>query len=213
MNREDASALAAEYVLGLLDDDALAQAETLRQSDADFSAAIMMWEMRLMPIAEAVPLVTPPARLWDRINAATQPSPPHASKKLGWRGVFIGAGFAAACMAVFFWRGHTPETRELASLASTGGGTFIVSETAEKTMIVDAKDITLPAGKTAELWMILPGHAPLAAGLLADGQRLSASVPAGVSNVVLAVSLEPAGGSPTGGPTGPIIAEGKITNL
>jgi anti-sigma-K factor RskA len=34
-----------------------------------------------------------------------------------------------------------------------------------------------------------------------------------VSSAVLAVSLEPPGGSPTGAPTGPVIATGKLTNL
>ena len=34
-----------------------------------------------------------------------------------------------------------------------------------------------------------------------------------VSNAVLAVSLEPPGGSPTGAPTGPVIATGKLTSL
>ncbi|MGE5773603.1 MAG: hypothetical protein ACM3Z4_16505 [Hyphomicrobiales bacterium] len=33
------------------------------------------------------------------------------------------------------------------------------------------------------------------------------------SNAVLAVSLEPPGGSTTGLPTGPVIGTGKLTNL
>jgi anti-sigma-K factor RskA len=33
------------------------------------------------------------------------------------------------------------------------------------------------------------------------------------SNAVLAVSLEPPGGSPTGQPTGPVIANGKLASL
>jgi len=33
------------------------------------------------------------------------------------------------------------------------------------------------------------------------------------NNAVLAVSLEPLGGSPTGQPTGPVIATGKLTSL
>jgi anti-sigma-K factor RskA len=32
-------------------------------------------------------------------------------------------------------------------------------------------------------------------------------------DATLAVSLEPPGGSPTGQPTGPVIASGKLTNL
>ena len=34
-----------------------------------------------------------------------------------------------------------------------------------------------------------------------------------MSNAVLAVSLEPPGGSPTGLPTGPVIGTGKLTSL
>jgi anti-sigma-K factor RskA len=34
-----------------------------------------------------------------------------------------------------------------------------------------------------------------------------------VSNAVLAVSLEPPGGSTTGAPTGPVIGTGKLTTL
>ena len=33
------------------------------------------------------------------------------------------------------------------------------------------------------------------------------------ADATLAVSLEPPGGSPTGAPTGPVIANGKLTNL
>jgi anti-sigma-K factor RskA len=33
------------------------------------------------------------------------------------------------------------------------------------------------------------------------------------SDMTLAVSLEPPGGSPTGAPTGPVIASGKLTSL
>ena len=50
------------------------------------------------------------------------------------------------------------------------------------------------------------------------GQPIRLEIPSDLAGRVtpdatLAVSLEPPGGSPTGLPTGPVIAAGKLTNL
>jgi len=64
-----------------------------------------------------------------------------------------------------------------------------------------------------ELWGIAGGGAPRPLGLLppdpgrATTLRL-AQLPA--PGEVLAVSLEPPGGSPTGAPTGPVLYQGKV---
>jgi anti-sigma-K factor RskA len=66
------------------------------------------------------------------------------------------------------------------------------------------------AGQVHELWVIAPGAAPVSLGLL-EADPLSVRYPAWVAGWVLAVSVEPAGGSPTGAPTGPVILQAKIT--
>jgi anti-sigma-K factor RskA len=67
--------------------------------------------------------------------------------------------------------------------------------------------------KDFELWAIEGSAAPVSMGVIpidtASSIALSAGLRAGLgAGTVLAVSLEPKGGSPTGQPTGPIVAQG-----
>ncbi len=64
---EDRDGFAAEYVLGTLDADERAQADTLLQVDTDFAAAVRQWERRLGELNVLVAPVEPPAPVWDRI--------------------------------------------------------------------------------------------------------------------------------------------------
>jgi anti-sigma-K factor RskA len=69
-----------------------------------------------------------------------------------------------------------------------------------------------------ELWLIPPGEKPHSLGLIDPNRPVTISVPEDLlskvsSEAILAVSLEPPGGSPTGQPTGPVIANGKLAAL
>jgi anti-sigma-K factor RskA len=73
----------------------------------------------------------------------------------------------------------------------------------------------VPTGRALELWMLPDGAAPKSLGLIADsgvGQVVLPALPdVALANVsALAVSLEPAGGSKTGAPTGPVLYSGKV---
>ena len=74
--------------------------------------------------------------------------------------------------------------------------------------------------RAMELWLILPGpnQRPQSLGLIQPGQPIRLTIPPELAgqltpDAALAVSLEPPGGSPTGQPTGPVIASGKLTSL
>jgi anti-sigma-K factor RskA len=72
--------------------------------------------------------------------------------------------------------------------------------------------------RVLELWLIAPGGKPRSLGLIEAGRAIHINLPADLighvaADTTLAVSLEPPGGSPTGQPTGPVIANGKLTNL
>jgi len=74
------------------------------------------------------------------------------------------------------------------------------------------------ATRVPELWLIPADGKPRPLGILRADRAVTitippALVPHATSNAVLAVSLEPQGGSPTGQPTGPVIATGKLTLL
>jgi anti-sigma-K factor RskA len=69
-----------------------------------------------------------------------------------------------------------------------------------------------------ELWLIPPGDKPHSLGLIDRNRPVTIKVPQDLMSqvskeAVLAVSLEPPGGSPTGAPTGPVIANGKLAAL
>ena len=69
-----------------------------------------------------------------------------------------------------------------------------------------------------ELWLIPPGDKPHSLGLIDPSRPITIKVPQDLlgrvnREAVLAVSLEPPGGSPTGQPTGPVIANGKLAQL
>lgn len=73
------------------------------------------------------------------------------------------------------------------------------------------------SGKVPELWLVPPdGTAPRSLGLLHASQPILIDIAdrtAGEPNAALAVSLEPPGGSPTGQPTGPVVAHGALNTL
>lgn len=75
-----------------------------------------------------------------------------------------------------------------------------------------------PEEKVMELWLIPPGDKPHSLGLIDPNRPVTIKVPKDLltqvnNEAVLAVSLEPPGGSPTGQPTGPVIANGKLAAL
>ena len=99
-------------------------------------------------------------------------------------------------------------------------GCFVaaVSEGGDRVTIVPAALLSGGQQKAFELWLIPPGDKPHSLGLIDPSRPVRINVPKSLlpqvnSNAVLAVSLEPPGGSPTGQPTGPVIANGKLASL
>lgn len=79
-----------------------------------------------------------------------------------------------------------------------------------------AADAHVPAGKVAELWVIASDGATRSLGIRGTREMQAIPVPVNLRGLIqvaatLAVSLEPPGGSPTGLPTGRVIAKGALT--
>lgn len=71
-----------------------------------------------------------------------------------------------------------------------------------------------PSERSLELWYIGPGQNPRSIGVIDDPARRFA-IPAAargsaLAGSTIAVTVEPRGGSPTGGPTGPVVYSGKL---
>ncbi len=223
MTESERNVLAGEYVLGLLEGEALKAAEAQIRTDANFAALVQNWENRLMPLVEIVPDLVPSSLVWNRIAVATRPPAVRApglvqrwlagfSKRFYAAVAALGVAFALMTLSFFM---HTPPEaeRQIAVLNNRDGGTFVVAET-KTTLVITPHNVTLPAGRVAELWLVVPNHAPQAVGLFQSGGSLNMAIPkSSVSGQSLAVSLEPPGGAPGSTPSGPIIAEGAFTIL
>lgn len=220
---------AAEYVLGVLDNRARRAAERRIEQDSVFAREVAFWEERLGGLAEAISPVEPPAGSWARIEAALERAQARRPAKRGlwdslplWRGLaFATSALAAACVAALIYAGTvTPPAPLLARLdAESGQAGFVaaVNPGGSTLTIVPASLLTADQ-KAMELWLIPDGEKPHSLGLIDPHRPVSVSVPEELlpkvnSNAVLAVSLEPPGGSPTGQPTGPVIANGKLAAL
>ncbi len=78
-----------------------------------------------------------------------------------------------------------------------------------------AGDFSIPRARAAELWLIPADGKPRPVGLVDPSKAASMPMPAPFKalareKAVLALSIEPPGGSPTGAPTGPVVATGLL---
>jgi anti-sigma-K factor RskA len=103
---------------------------------------------------------------------------------------------------------------------SAGQPNFVASVTATgNTLVIVPAALLTNDPRSFELWLIPTGETrPRSLGLVQPGQPIRLDVPSGLAgritpDATLAVSLEPPGGSPTGAPTGPVIAAGKLSSL
>ena len=218
---------AAEYVLGTLSGEERAAFELERTVDPVTAGAVLAWELRLAPLSLAAPAEIPSPDLWSRIACALPPRVPVAAnddRVIGlrrqvrrWRTASAGAGLIAAGLALFVAvdrrrAADGPGTRYLAVVQ--GGGALpamvVRIDTAAGTAEVRPVGAEAPAGRSLQLWYVGGGGAPKPLGLVGTAATRVA-LPAGAgADGVIAVSVEPPGGSPSGAPTGPVVYTGTL---
>lgn len=212
---------AAEYVLGTLSAEERLAFERERAADPAAEAARLAWERRLSPLALAAPEVAPPAGVWAAIRQALPRRTAASDERVlalrrqvtRWRMAAGGAGLLAAGLALFVTvGGRDPGPRYLAVVQSGGAvpALVVTVDIAAGTAQVRPVGAETPAGRSLELWYVAGGAPPKPLGLVGSAPG-RITLPAGTAaDGVIAVSVEPPGGSPTGQPTGPVIYTGKL---
>ena len=235
-NPELQDRLAAEYVLGTLRGRARRRFESLLASRPALRQAVGDWEARLLPLAASLAPEEPPPRVWQRIERQLfrAESAEQAGQGGGWFGrLWASAGVwrtvAAGSVIVALLLGYSalrmqpplPGAAQIALLQDDKGQPAVLMQFSPGAAGADTVEVSLtplqrPAAQSThshELWAIAPGGVPRSLGLLppAIGGRMKVPVALLASaDLTLAVSVEPVGGSPTGGPTGPVILQGKL---
>ena len=118
-------------------------------------------------------------------------------------------------------QGATPPEPLVAALVPSDAVPPIIVSLDVPQGILSVDPSGLEAGDRAvQLWLLPPGGgAPVSLGLLAPNTDNTVEVPVALAGVdpdllpSLAISLEPQGGSPTGAPTGPVVASGQVRAL
>ena len=103
-------------------------------------------------------------------------------------------------------------TARLATKA--GGADFVVAfERTRSVLVVTPASISSVRGRSPELWLLPTGGKPWALGVVSFTRAVRMTAPmrmGGAGRLALAISIEPLGGSPTGQPTGPVVATGEL---
>jgi anti-sigma-K factor RskA len=227
--------LAAEHALGVLHGAELTRARELVLASPEFAEAVDAWRHTLAPIADEVSELPPRPGVWVAIEhalagAAGEPEKlVQLRRKLRiWKGVSF-ASVAAAVIALWFAvlppnRTGVPPANEpavlVASLSSEQTGTAVSAaySPASRTVLVSPAMLQGAGGHQHELWIIPPGGEPVPVGLVTPGEAQRLPVAAAIAphfrgRSTLAISVEPIGGSPTGKPTGPVIATGELSAI
>lgn len=224
---------AGEYVLGTLSARERAAVERARLTDPALDAEIRAWEARLAPLNERVPELALPSDLYPLIEArlgwtmaASAPSAEIISLRARirrWQVATVTTGLIAASLAAVMVLKPgllmpRQDNRFVAVLQKDAASpAFVVTvDVATKQLSVRQVSAEKLAGKSYELWLVNSAFPqPKSLGVVKDagvtrGVTLAAYSPQVVESSVLAVSLEPEGGSPTGLPTGPVVFTGKL---
>ena len=205
-------------------------------SEPSFAREVADWEERLGGMASYVTPVTPPAQTWLRIEAALGAPPPPPRRRRAtmwqslafWRGLrhrLVGAGGRLRRRAGLCRHAADAARRPRAPLLATLTGTQDQAAEFRRRHRRRRHEPHHRAGGAAHRRQALDGTVADPAGRQAGVARPDRGRPAGAdqraaelleqvgSGATLAVSLEPLGGSPTGQPTGEVIAHGNLTRL
>lgn len=223
----DSDDLAAQYVLGMLDADAHAAAEKRLARDRAFAREVYRWQDRLLPLGQRVSPHPLPAtilgRLLERIGA------PHRRAVAWWQRASLWQAVSAFSIVLAVGLAlrapiEAPVAdapRYLAVLNSPEGHEVVWVVEVAASDVLKLKPVgampAIPEARSLQFWTKPKGaDRPTSLGLVKTGQALEvprSSLPAVEREQLFEVTLEPEYGSPTGRPTGPILAIGRMIAL
>jgi anti-sigma-K factor RskA len=229
---------AGDFVLGLLDETESKAAEAAMRTDPEFRQAVETFSRAMAPLDLAALPDTVPADLWDKVAAATadlaqnrvaQPAAtvvpiattaPRPTQR--WQGLALAASLLVGAGLGYFGGWLTaplPEPVVIVVLETPQNlpGAVFEAFADNSVRIVPLQDFDVPEGQVLQVWTLYdPEVGPISLGTL---PRAEVSVlegppqPTPVAEQLYEITLEPAPGSPTGRPTGPILVKGLARRL
>jgi anti-sigma-K factor RskA len=217
-------ALCGEYLLGTLRGPARRRFERALRDEPRVALRLGHWEEMFTPRYTKMIEAQPSGNVWKRLERelglARYRVPWH--RRAGfWRGWAVAATAALALAIGLQILRPTPDApllpiATLAGKAEAAQVTAMLSRDGRTLELRAARPVVAGPAQSYELWLLPEGKAaPISIAVLGSLDARFA-LPAALvgrlsAGAKLAVSVEPAGGSPTGAPTGPVILVGDIT--
>jgi len=229
--------LAAEFVSGLLDPAQRADVEGRIQTDPAFARLVAQWQERLADLDRTAPAIAPDPGQWQRIESqigtAAQPqrdTRPGMLSQLwnsigGLRATAAASLASALIFAAIAGVALNYATRE-AARKPVYVAILVNDDTKQPGAVVNAfadgrvemiplTDINVPPGRALEIWTLWDRNVgPRSVGLIDRAQTVRLNLdklPPTGPDQLFEITLEPAGGSPIGRPTGPILYKGTTS--
>lgn len=221
-------ALAAEYALRLLGPAARADFEARLAYSRALRDEVAAWETQFSAMADAQVAEVAPrptakrALMRDLFGADAAPARPRWWQRAAlWQGTTVAALALAAGLGALVLQGpRAPAPLLVGEIAADDDSLrlLVLYDGADGSLRLTRTDGATPPGRVLELWAISgPDTAPVSLGLLDDTGAGVVTVPARLRGradaLTLAISEEPPGGSPTGQPTGAVLALGALADL
>jgi anti-sigma-K factor RskA len=227
--------LSAEYVLGTLRGPARRRYERALHRDFELRKATSAWEQRLARLyGTSLANEPPPPHVWRaierRLFTQHDVAPPKLLARFPglwddlrfWRGLGLATASMVLVMAgLLVSTVQTPpaESERLALITNQSARPLWLIASAEPGRIVA---ITLSSpdigpGEVCELWVAADDGTLRSVGILPEAGKRDFAVPRDLRPALqgahILVSIEPAGGSPAGTPTGEVIFSGPLVSL
>ena len=222
----DDDVLAAEYALHLLSAEDRGKFEARMQDDARLRELVRDWDHQFHALSEEFDSVAPPAHVKAAIHArvfgTTQKTSP-LSGAFGWLlGGGVAAGLAMALVAVLplITDPKTPVPTHTVEISAQDQSLIVAAVFSADTGEFTVRRVAggPASGRDLEMWLIPDGaDAPISLGIMPaeDGTRITLpeELRVRLTAATFAISDEPKGGSPTGQPSGAVLAAGPIQVL
>lgn len=229
----DPDVIAAEYVLGLLEGEERATANRRLLADPLFAAKVEQWRAHFDVLFDSSPAVSAPAnglsRLMGSLGHAANDNRPQLRL---WQGLAAASTIAAAGLLLLVTTQPKSDVPKVATIEQPASKALLVTQIAATdgsgpvAAVFDpasgalriAPATLVDARHSAELWVIAADGVPHSLGVLAPGKPAEVAIkganrPRFTAGSVLAVTIEPLGGSPDGKPTGAVVAKGALSMI
>jgi anti-sigma-K factor RskA len=215
-------ALCGEYLVGTLRGTARRRFERARREEPLVAQRLDYWQDLIAPrYTKMMSEAHPPAAVWSRLErelGLSRYRTPWYRRTGFWRGWAVAATAALLLVLGVQLAREAPPPVQIAQLTGqdqTAVVTAHLSGDGRTLELHASRPVIAGPAQSYELWLLTPDGAVLSVAVLGSLDARF-EVPEGQRRRLreggrLAVSVEPAGGSPTGRATGPVILLGPIT--